>query len=175
MDNNEKIVIVGKSGSGKDYLLSRLKDVGYKSAVKITTRPKREGEIDGINYHFIKNEEFTNRLNSDDIIINQKFNIEGDIWQYGYDRISFTSSNVFILTPNEVLQMSKEDREQCCIIYLDIDRDIRMDRIVERNDNNDTLDRRLKTDDIDFQNFNDYDVRISDPEFTTENILSLIF
>jgi hypothetical protein len=47
-------------------------------------------------------------------------------------------------------------------------------RIIKRNDNNDSVIRRLDADDIDFLGFKDYDLKITDPEFDVESIISLM-
>ena len=49
------VVLTGYSGSGKTELGKRLETIGYVKAVSNTTRDPREGEIDGIDYHFKKN------------------------------------------------------------------------------------------------------------------------
>ncbi len=55
------LVISGPSGSGKTSLArevcSELKDRAYFS-ISTTTRPKREGEKDGVDYYFVSKEEF---------------------------------------------------------------------------------------------------------------------
>jgi len=55
------LVISGPSGSGKTSLArsvcEELKDKAYFS-ISTTTRPKREGEKDGVDYFFITKEEF---------------------------------------------------------------------------------------------------------------------
>jgi guanylate kinase len=48
------VVITGPSAVGKDTLLERLR-AGFPTAhfaITATTRPPREGEIDGVHYHF---------------------------------------------------------------------------------------------------------------------------
>jgi guanylate kinase len=51
-------VIVGKSGSGKSTLAESVcKRLSISNVVMTTTRPKRINEIDGLDYHFINNEE----------------------------------------------------------------------------------------------------------------------
>ena len=42
-----KVVIVGKAASGKDYLREYFERCGLLVCVSDTTRPKREGEIEG--------------------------------------------------------------------------------------------------------------------------------
>lgn len=48
------ITITGPSGAGKDTVAQMLSDLGgYKVICSYTTRPKREGEIDGVEHHFV--------------------------------------------------------------------------------------------------------------------------
>lgn len=51
----ELITITGPSGAGKDTVAWMLSDIGgYKVLCSYTTRPKREGEIDGVEHHFVE-------------------------------------------------------------------------------------------------------------------------
>ncbi len=54
------IVLSGPSGVGKDALLKRMKELGHSFhyVVTATTRPERTGEKDGVDYHFLSQEEF---------------------------------------------------------------------------------------------------------------------
>jgi len=47
------IVLIGKSGAGKTTIESLMVSMGYEKIVSHTTRPKRPGEIDGVDYHFV--------------------------------------------------------------------------------------------------------------------------
>lgn len=168
---SEKLIIIGKSGSGKDYLLRHLKKEGLETSIKVTSRPKRDNELDGVTYHFKTLEEFNNL----DLIVSQDFfNDKKEIWKYGILKEDFNNSQAFIMTPGELLQVDQETRKNCFVVYLDIDREIREKRITKRNDNNDSIMRRLDADDIDFRNFKDYDLKITDPEFEVETIVSLM-
>ncbi len=54
------LVVSGPSGAGKSTLINAMmKDLGdcYFS-ISTTTRPMREGEVDGVHYHFVTKEEF---------------------------------------------------------------------------------------------------------------------
>ena len=49
------ITITGPSGAGKDTVAQMLSDMGgYNVLCSYTTRPKREGEIDGMEHHFVE-------------------------------------------------------------------------------------------------------------------------
>ncbi len=64
------LVVTGTSGAGKgtlvQELLRRVPEVAL--AVSATTRAQRPGEIDGIHYWFISDEEFDRRLAQDDFL-----------------------------------------------------------------------------------------------------------
>lgn len=54
------VVLSGPSGAGKDAILDRLAERGYRfhRVVTCTTRPPRQGERDGVDYFFVSDEEF---------------------------------------------------------------------------------------------------------------------
>lgn len=54
------VVLSGPSGVGKDAVLARMKKLGrpFHYVITATTRPKRAGEKDGIDYHFLSGKEF---------------------------------------------------------------------------------------------------------------------
>ncbi|MDA7818452.1 guanylate kinase [Sulfurimonas sp.] len=61
------LVLSGPSGSGKSSILNEIiYDIGdcYFS-ISTTTRPIREGEADGIHYHFVSEEEFKKDIEED--------------------------------------------------------------------------------------------------------------
>ena len=54
------VVLSGPSGVGKDAVLTRMKKLGrpFHCAITATTRPKRTGEKNGVEYHFLSQKEF---------------------------------------------------------------------------------------------------------------------
>ena len=79
------------------------------------------------------------------------------------------------MTPYELSFLTKEERKGCFVIYLDIDEDIRRKRISRRNDNQDSVERRILSDKEDFLFFKNYDMKISDPEFEIDMIYGFAF
>ena len=60
------LVLVGKSGSGKSRIERELaSNFRYEKAVSTTTREIRNGEVDGIDYHFVNDEEFNKMMIND--------------------------------------------------------------------------------------------------------------
>lgn len=60
-------VISAPSGAGKTSLVAALasSEPGLHVSVSHTTRPRRPGEEDGVNYHFVSDEEFTALMEAD--------------------------------------------------------------------------------------------------------------
>ena len=63
--NGKLFLIVGPSGSGKSSVLHGLKKLrdDFIYPLSATTRPMREGEVDGDIYHFLSKEEFKKSYN----------------------------------------------------------------------------------------------------------------
>lgn len=157
---NKRIVIVGHGGSGKDYLKQRFINKGFKPSVSCTTRPPRQGEENGKDYHFVTKEEFQTKVDENLFFEYQEF--RG--WGYGTTRKEFDTADIFIMTPPAIKELSKEDRDSSLVIFIDIDEKIRGKRLSDRNDA-DSVERRIKADREMFDGFFDFDIRITDPTF----------
>ena len=93
-------------------------------------------------------------------------------WIYGTSKDEFLRSELFILTPSGISQLSEKDRSDSFIIYIDIDEDTRRKRMSERKDA-DSVERRLEADEKDFRNFSDFDCIITSNCFD-ESVLDLL-
>jgi hypothetical protein len=69
------------------------------------------------------------------------------------------------MTPAGISHIKPEDRATSFIIYTDIDMSTRMIRLANRNMPGDSMDRRIEADELDFMEFNDYDLRITNEDF----------
>jgi guanylate kinase len=64
------LVLSSPSGAGKTTLAHRLvaSDRNIAMSVSVTTRKARPGEIDGVDYHFISEAEFTRRRDANELL-----------------------------------------------------------------------------------------------------------
>jgi guanylate kinase len=64
------LVLSSPGGVGKTTISRRLieRDPSIALSVSATTRPMREGEIDGIDYHFVSGERFNEMLQKDELL-----------------------------------------------------------------------------------------------------------
>lgn len=58
------LVITGPSGVGKTKLSERFVADGWRRCVTVTTRDPRDGEMDGVDYHFVNKDTFKEELAS---------------------------------------------------------------------------------------------------------------
>jgi guanylate kinase len=175
----EKCILIGKSGSGKDYLMRKLVAKGLKGSLKMTTRPQRKNETHLVTYNFVNESIFTDKIKNDELICYQTFNVtpEGkdpETWYYGLTKEEFQNSQVFIMTPGEFSNIDPITRKGCFVVYLDISREIRESRLIRRQDKNDSIKRRMDADEDDFLGFSDYDLKVTDHEFTADDIYDLM-
>ena len=72
MNRNAKIIIFSApSGSGKSTIINALRsrgDIDMQFSVSATNRPPREGETDGVHYHFLSTADFESRIASGDFV-----------------------------------------------------------------------------------------------------------
>ena len=72
--NGALYIISAPSGAGKTSLVSKLLELDSKIKVSVssTTRPKRPGEEDGVNYHFLSVENFQEKIKEFDFLEHAK-------------------------------------------------------------------------------------------------------
>ncbi|MEM8483968.1 MAG: guanylate kinase [Bacteroidota bacterium] len=64
------IVLTAPSGSGKSTIARHLEEAisGLRFSVSATTRPPREGEADGVHYHFLSEENFRKAIDAGEFL-----------------------------------------------------------------------------------------------------------
>ena len=156
-----KLILVGKAAAGKDFLKNRLAKKGFVSGVSHTTRPPRENEVNHKDYHFVDKEEFEAMIECGEFIEYMEFNG----WYYGQTKKDFDLADVMIMSKDGLDVLPQEYRDQCMVIYLDPPRLTRIDRLTYRNDPNDSIMRRMDTDDEQVKHFRDFDLRVKNEDF----------
>lgn len=77
--------LMGKSSSGKDTIYRELfkrPDISLKKIIPYTTRPIREGEEEGREYHFCNEDEVTQLQNADKIVELRTYDTVYGVWKY---------------------------------------------------------------------------------------------
>lgn len=157
MDKYKIIALFGEAGSGKDYILKHIMNTTQgkrylHEIVSCTTRPSREGEIDGVNYHFLSNPA---ELIKQDLL---EYTIFRN-WWYGTPVSSLDNNKINIGVFNiagidQLIHHDYLERVNCLPIYIKTLPKIRLLRQLQRETNPDCdeIIRRYLVDQKDFLN-----------------------
>ena len=161
--NNIMVILSSPSGAGKTTISKKIqqKYQNFKISVSHTTRKPRSNEIEGIDYYFIKENDFKNKIKNNEF--------------YEYDKIfgnyygtSKTSVLNLLKNKNDVLfdidwqgtqQLSKfKELNLLKIFILPPSKEELKKRLIQRNqDKPEVVDERLKAYDSDSAHKEDYD------------------
>lgn len=135
------LILIGASASGKTEIAKELiKQHGYEKLVTTTTRPMREGETNGRDYHFVTPEEFHVKKQNDDffetVIYNENY--------YGTPKESKTN-NVLIVDPIGANNIFKNSTGHMYILLI-TDEAVRKERMLSRGDKLEDVVSRLNHD-----------------------------
>ena len=154
------VAIMGKAGSGKDTILKRIikkYPEKFNEIVSCTTRPPREGELDGINYHFLSVEEFTKRVLNGDMLEATEFNG----WHYGTAKsaLSEEKTNIGVFNPAGIYCLMEEKDIDLQVYFIQTQDKLRLMRQLSREEdpNIEEIIRRYGADKIDFEDVEDID------------------
>ena len=156
------ICLMGKSSSGKDTIYKRLRTElpELLPVVLYTTRPMREGEQDGVEYHFVSEEEYQSIHKSGRIMEERAYQTVYGVWRYftvwDEEKNLNESSYIMIGTPEAFEKIVEYlGREQVVPVFIDLDDGVRLQRALDREKAQDhprylEMCRRFLTDAEDF-------------------------
>ena len=133
------IVLLGESGSGKSTTAKMMKDyypiIGdFKEIVLYTTRPIREGEVDGVDYHFVSKDKFAKMRERNELINIEDYNG----WFYASRKSDYLDgqNHIVCLTPSGLRKLKQVfgHCELIVSIYLYVNRRARLIKMLERGD-----------------------------------------
>ena len=157
MNKYKIIALFGPAGSGKDYIQKHIMKTiwgktHFNEIISCTTRPPREREKDGIDYHFFSSPQ---DLIKQDLI---EYTIFRD-WWYGtpVSSLNINKINIGVFNINGINQLVNNDYENrinCLPIYIKTNPKIRLLRQLQRETEPDCdeIVRRYLTDQKDFLN-----------------------
>lgn len=156
--------LMGKSSSGKDTMFKKLiedKELALKTIVGYTTRPMREGETEGVEYHFI-DETALNKLDADGRIIELRaYNTVYGVWKYmtvDDGQIDVADNDKYLLIGTLESYEKVRDyfgKNNLVPLYITVDDGVRLQRALDREKTQDKpkyaeMCRRFLADEADF-------------------------
>ena len=161
MEKKIKILaLFGKSASGKDtiqkWITTNFSEL-TKGIVSCTTRPPREGERDGVAYHFLSNEDFAKKVLDGSMLEATSFRE----WLYGtsLDELDPNKINVGVFNLTGVECLLSDTRLEILPVWVYASDKTRLIRSLNREPNPDCAEicRRYQADEKDFDEADDFD------------------
>lgn len=144
------IILCGKAGAGKDYLLQKVYKLHHNDLnliISDTTRPPRlPNEQNGVSYNFLTPEEFKKRKHIETSSFNN--------WLYGIpiDSLRKDKINIGVLNLNSIIQIQHDKSIDLKIFYITAKDKTRIIRQINREINPSITEicRRFLADEMDF-------------------------
>jgi Guanylate kinase len=132
--------VMGKSSSGKDSIYTTVKNnkaLGLKPIVLYTTRPIREGEVNGREYFFVDVLEYESKKLAGKIIESRTYNTVYGEWIYFTvldEQIDLEQNNYIAIGTLESYQKIRKyfGSENILPLYIEVEDGIRLQRALER-------------------------------------------
>lgn len=162
-------VLVGEAGQGKDSLIKYMcENYNYEKGVYYTTRPKRKNEVDGVDYYFVTEDEFSGK---EFVAVFVAGNYqEGVTYRYGITQEEIDKANdenyIVQLPPSMAYELKAKDKAgNVVLVRINCDKMERIKRQIKRGDIKEEVVRRLITDEDDFSRYEgvyDYELNNED-------------
>lgn len=141
------IVLVGASASGKTELAKILyKQYGYKKCITTTTRVMREGEVDGIDYHFLTEDTFKKMILEDAFYEVTEYSNRF----YGIQKKDVIENGVVIVDPNGANALV-DQADDVYVVFVEASEELRIKRMNARGDSLEQIEKRIIGDRFVFQ------------------------
>lgn len=135
----ELVFILGKSASGKSRVADMIdKNLRYEKVVPCTTRPKRKNELNGVDYYFIDEAVFGDKIAKDEFVYYSKYDTAEGAWYYGIERVELERHmyGVLVIEPDGFRALVEEldDHTTYKAFYIESDDRERYKRQIDRGD-----------------------------------------
>ena len=133
--------IMGKSASGKDTIFKKLtqdENLDLKRVVSYTTRPMREGEQEGVEYHFVTAQRLEELQKEGKVIECRDYSTVHGIWSYftvddGQVNFSLNQDSIIIGTLESYQKIRTYFGKANVIpLYINVEDGLRLERALER-------------------------------------------
>ena len=145
------VVLAGASASGKTEVAKVLaKTYGITKIVTTTTREKRTGEVDGVDYFFVSKEKFETMILEDKFVEYTLYNGQ----MYGSTKDQIADDKCVVIDPAGLRSYIALNNDKIVTFYLEADEETRHKRMIARGDNPDKIKSRIENDRIAFKKEN---------------------
>jgi len=167
------LVMVGASASGKTEIAKILiEHYNFHKMITYTTRTMRDGEVNGVDYHFITFKDFKKKLSQNYFLETSQYNEN----HYGTAFKDAEIDKVLIVDPSGANNIHKKLMDKIVIFYLKTKKTVREERMIQRGDSLIDIEKRLIMDDELFkaENIDHIDFDIDTSTLTQLELAGLI-
>ena len=169
-------IITGPSGVGKNTIIEAMStDLDFYFSVSHTTRPQREREVDGKDYHFVTEEEFKSLVDDNLMIEYEQY---GGFY-YGTSKKEILKESNIILLDLEVNGATKllSENDDFIGIFIDIDDNELVKRLKNRGHDENFIDKRMQLASIQREKKSHYQYHVDnvDIKSSVNQILDIIY
>ena len=137
------LVISGASASGKTEVAHIIsKKYGLTRVITVTTREKRVGEVDGVDYFFVTKEEFLKLIKENKLVEYAEYNSN----YYGSRKDQIADDHILVVEANGLKAYVALNDPSIITFALTADAKIREERMKCRGDKECDIESRLKSD-----------------------------
>ena len=134
------IVLAGASASGKTEVAKLLaKKYGIKKIITTTTRDKRAGEVDKVDYFFIDKKTFEQKIQAGDFVEYTFYN--GNL--YGSTKDQIADNKCVVIDPAGLRSYIALNNPTIMTFFLDADEETRRNRMISRGDDPEKIESRI--------------------------------
>ena len=137
------VVLAGASASGKTEVAKLLaKKYNITKIVTTTTREKRKGEVDGVDYFFVDKKTFEQMVQDGKFVEYTLYN--GNM--YGSTKDQIANNKCVVIDPAGLRSYIGLNNPSIVTFYLEADEETRYQRMVNRGDDKEKIESRIKND-----------------------------
>ena len=161
--DGKMIILSSPSGAGKTTLVKKIsKEKNYKISISHTTREPRNNEIDGVDYFFVKQENFETLIQENAFLeyANVFKNMYGSTKEQVFKNLKNGFNVLFDIDWQGAQQIKKQtlDYKLISFFILPPSKEILLERLVTRGEtNNEIIQMRMKQFDKDVLHWEEYD------------------
>lgn len=149
------IVVTGKTASGKDTITDILlqKYPTFKKVITSTSRLPRNGEINGVNHHFISREDFLGKVSNNEFV--EHIEYAGNL--YGTEKKEFNQAEntIWRIDPSAAGRVREFLKQELLVIFITTTDEVILDRLRERGLSEEEINKRMSQEKIIWEQYKD--------------------
>lgn len=181
------IVLMGRAGTGKAIITKALDNRGVRKIITYTTRPLRQGEVNGVDYNFISPAKFSELKDHGFFADVHEYFSEFGRYDYGtsIEALNIKDDACISLTPSGYFSLQKLCVKDLFPVHCVLREDLVRARLFNRANKEKDLrvkfmlmneiDKRLKLDELEFDILDELNIPEIDTSYSVESVAEYVY